>query len=133
MYKKTITWTDFEGEERTEDFYFNLSEAEITKMELSEVGGLRKKIETVVQAKDVPSIMNTFEDIIKASYGVKSPDGRRFIKSKEIYDDFAQTEAYSQFFMQICSDADEAAKFVNGIIPAKLKAQMEEKPNLLTE
>ena len=117
MLKKTVTYTDYNGSERTEDFYFNLTKAEIMEMELTTVGGLSAMIEKIVAAKDGPTIIKTFKDLVLKAYGEKSADGRRFIKSPEIAEAFAQTEAYSQIFMGLATDDEAAAKFVNGIIP----------------
>ena len=117
MLKKTVTYTDYNGSERTEDFYFNLTKAEIMEMELTTVGGLSAMIEKIVAAKDGPTIIKTFKDLVLKAYGEKSADGRRFIKSPEIAEAFSQTEAYSQIFMELATDDDAAAKFVNGIIP----------------
>ena len=117
MLKKTITFTDFDGEERTEDFYFNLTKAEIMEMEMGSAGGLVKRLEKIVQEKKQDEIIKEFKEIIRKAYGVKSPDGRKFIKSKEVFDDFAQTEAYSELFMQLATDGEAAAEFVYGIIP----------------
>lgn len=123
MLKKTVTFTDYNGIERTQDFYFHLSKAEITEMEMSTVGGLAEMIQNVVKAQDAPSIIKIFKDLVLKSYGVKSPDGLRFIKSEELSTSFSQTEAYSQIFMELATDADAAAKFVNGIIPADIAAE----------
>lgn len=118
MLKKTITFVDYDGNTRTEDHYFNLSEAETLKLELMEKGGLTEKINRIIAAQDVPVIMQTFEDFIMKSYGVKSPDGREFIKSEEITRGFMQTEAYSKFMMELCTKDGAAAEFVNAIIPS---------------
>lgn len=123
MIKKTITYSDFNGTERTEDFYFNLTKAEITKMELSIKGGLAEMIQRIVAAQDTPAIIEVFEDLIKRSYGVKTPDGRGFVKKAEDLDAFMATEAYSQLFMELATDADAAAKFVNGVVPADMAKQ----------
>jgi hypothetical protein len=117
MLKKTFTYVDFNGVERTEDHYFNLSKAELMEMELSTTGGLAEMINKIVNAKDAPAIVKVFKDLVLKAYGQKSADGRRFIKSKELSEEFAQTEAYSQLFMELATDADAAAKFVNGIVP----------------
>lgn len=118
MLKKTITYTDYNGTERTEDKYFNLSKAEIMEMEMSTAGGLAEMIQNIVKAQDAPAIMKIFKDIILKSYGEKSPDGKRFIKSEELSTEFAQTEAYSVLFIELATDADKAAEFINGIIPS---------------
>lgn len=117
MLRKTITYTDYNGVSRTEDFYFNLTKAEITEMELSTAGGLGEMLQRIIDAKDTPSLVKIFKEILFKAYGVKSPDGRRFIKSEEISREFSETEAYSQLFMELATDADKASEFVNGIVP----------------
>ncbi|MCM1224003.1 MAG: hypothetical protein NC548_57080 [Lachnospiraceae bacterium] len=117
MLKKTITYTDYNGVERTEDHYFNLSKAESMEMEMSTSGGLSEMIRKIVAAQDMPAIIKIFKEIILKAYGQKSPDGRQFIKSPELSKAFSETEAYSQLFMELATDADAAAKFVNGIVP----------------
>ena len=123
MLKKTITYTDYNGVERTEDFYFNLTKAEIMEMEMSTTGGLAEMIQRIVAAQDAPAIIKIFKDLVLRAYGEKSPDGKRFIKTEESAKAFSQTEAYSKLFMELATDADAAAAFVNGIVPA-----METKP-----
>lgn len=122
MLKQTRTYTDYNGVSRTEDFYFNLTQAEVTEMELSVDGGLVEMINRIVAAKDGKQIIALFKDIVLRAYGEKSPDGRRFIKNQEIRDAFAQTEAYSDLFMELATDAQKAAEFVNGIVPAQKSA-----------
>lgn len=123
MLKKTITYVDFNGMERKEDFYFNLSKAEITEMELSTDGGLVERINRIVAAKDVPEIIKVFKQLILDSYGEKSLDGKRFIKSKEISEAFSQTNAYSILFMELAVDDVAAAEFINGIVPKPDKSR----------
>lgn len=118
MLKKTITYKDYNDVERTEDFYFNLTKAEIMEMELSTSGGLAEMIQRIVAAQDAPAIIKIFKDLVLKAYGEKSLDGKRFVKSEEITNGFAQTEAYSQLFMELATDADAAAKFINGLMPA---------------
>lgn len=120
MLKKTITYSDYNGTERTQDFYFNLSKAEILEMEMGTSGGLAEMIQRIVAAQDAPAIVKLFKDLILKAYGEKSADGKRFIKSEELSTAFSQTEAYSILFMELATDADAAAKFVNGIIPADM-------------
>lgn len=126
MYKTTVTYTDFEGLNRTEDLYFNLTTTELVKMENSESGGLEKRIKNMMQRQDTPQIMKTMEDVIRMSYGVKSPDGRKFIKNDEVYEDFLQSGAYDAFYMSVITDADKGSEFINGIIPADIKAKVAE-------
>ena len=124
MIKKTITYTDYNGNERTEDFHFNLTKAEIMELEMSTNGGLAEMIQRIVAAQDQPAIIKVFKDLIVKAYGAKTPDGKQFIKSQELVDEFTQTEAFSELFMELATNADAAAKFVNGIVPASLAQQM---------
>ena len=117
MLKKTITYVDYNDVERTEDYYFNLSKAELMEMELSVNGGLAEMLQNIVNAQDSPAIVKTFKEIILKAYGRKTPDGRGFEKSEELSRAFSQTEAYSDLFMLLATNAEEAAKFVNGIVP----------------
>ena len=121
MLKKTITYTDYNGNERTEDHYFNLTKAEIMEMELSTSGGLAEMIQRIVAAQDTPAIVQIFKDLILKGYGEKSADGKRFIKSEELRTAFSQTEAYSQLCMELATNADEAAKFINGMVPSDVR------------
>lgn len=120
MLKKTVSYVDYNGVERTEDFYFNLSKAEVTEMELSVEGGFSKMLEDIVKSNDNMQIVKLFKEIVLKAYGEKSADGKRFVKSKEIAEAFSQTEAYSEIFMELALNEDAAAAFVNGIMPANL-------------
>lgn len=122
MLKKTIPYIDYNGTERNETFYFNLSKAELMEMEMGTKGGFAEMLNGIIEAKDAPSIMKVFKDVILKAYGEKSPDGKRFMKSEEISKAFEQTEAYSNLFMELVTDADKAAEFINGIIPAEVAA-----------
>ena len=133
MLKKTIKYTDYNDNERTEDFYFNLSKAEITEMQLSTDGGLSQMIQNIMSTQDVPAIIKIFKELILKSYGVKSPDGREFQKSEELSTKFSQTEAYSQLFMELASDAGAAADFVNGIIPKDIAKTIAENSDMTSE
>ena len=124
MLKKIITYTDYNGVERTEDFYFNLSKAELMEMELGVTGGMTEMLNKIIAAKDAPSLMKTFKEMIMKSYGIKSDDGKRLIKSEELSIAFTQTEAYSVLFMELITDDKAAADFVNGIIPNEIKAEV---------
>lgn len=118
MIAKTITYTDYNGMERKETFYFNLNKSEVAKMEMSVDGGFAERIQKIVDAKNVPEIIEVFEGLIQKAYGVKTPDGRGFIKRKEDLEAFMATEAYSDLFMELATNADKAIEFVKGIIPA---------------
>lgn len=135
MLKKTITYEDFNGVERTEDFYFNLTEAEIAEMELGTTGGFVEMINKVVAAKDAPTIKDIFKDLLLKSYGEKSPDGKRFIKNAELREAFSQTNAYSKLFMELAFDENAAANFINNVIPGNMKvndAKLEEIKNTMS-
>lgn len=131
MLKKTITYTDYNNVERTETFYFNLSKSEITEMQLSYAGGYTETVQAIVAAKDTPSLIRIFKDLILRSYGVKSDDGRRFIKSEQLSTEFSQTEAYNQLFMELATDDIAAANFVKGIVPADVAEAAEKAENEL--
>ena len=118
MLKKTITYTDYNGTERTEDFYFNLSRAEITEMELSMAGGMRAYIQKIIAAKSQLALVTLFKEIVMKSYGKKSPDGRLFMKNDAIRAEFEAHPAYSMIYMDLVTDEAKASAFVNGIIPA---------------
>ena len=118
MLKKTITYTDYDGNERTEDFYFNLSKAEVTAMELSTEGGIQKSLGKIISDQDGKGTVDVIRNLILTAYGEKSLDGKRFIKSPELSDAFSHTEAFSDLFMELLTDADLAAAFVNGILPS---------------
>lgn len=124
MLKETIEFVDYNGVERKEDHYFNLSEAELMEMEMGTTGGYAEMIQKIVDAKDAPAIMKTFKDLILIAYGEKSADGRRFMKvvnGVRLADAFAETEAYSTLFMKLATDTEAAIRFVNGIMPEKAK------------
>lgn len=124
MLKKIITYTDYNGVERTEPFYFNLSKAELMEMELGVTGGMTEMLDKIIAAKDAPSLMKTFKEMIMKAYGVKSDDGKRLIKSEELSIAFTQTEAYSVLFMELITDDKAAADFVNGIIPNEIQTEV---------
>lgn len=126
MLKKTITYDDYNGNPRKEDFYFNLSKAELMELELGTVGGFSEMMQRLIDAQDAPSIMREIKNIILSSYGEKSADGKRFIKSKELSDAFSQTEAYSQLFMDLVTDDKKAAEFVIGLVPSDIAKQIPE-------
>ena len=122
MLKETIKYTDFNGVEREEDFYFNLTKAEITEMEMSVDGGLVERINKIVQAKDSKEIVKIFKTIVLDAYGEKSADGRRFIKTPELREAFSQTMAYSNLFMELATNDVKAAAFIKGIMPKEATA-----------
>jgi hypothetical protein len=120
VLKKTLTYEDFNGETVSEDFFFHLSKAELVELELSHDGGLSESLKKIIASEDGKNIIAEFKNIILTAYGKRSDDGRRFIKSQALRDEFESTEAYSTLFMELVTNADAAVEFVNGIIPAGL-------------
>ena len=137
MYVQKIKYMDYNEMERNETFYFNFTKAEVVEMEYSVSGGLTAVLNQISETKDFPKLIAIFKDLILKAYGEKSPDGRRFIKSKELSDEFSQTEAYSELYIKLASDTDAALEFIRGIMPgdisdddmARIKAGSMELPN----
>ncbi len=127
MLKKTMTYTDYDGNERTEDFYFNLSKAELIEMQVSETGGLDKLIKKIMDTKDYGKLIALFKKLIKLSYGEKSLDGRTFEKSESIFRSFEQTTAYSDLFMELATNVDSAIDFLTAIVPSDLAKELDKK------
>ena len=123
MIKRTVKYVGYDGVERTGDYYFDLSEAELAEMEMSIKGGFASYIQAAIDANDPPTLMKIFKDMIMKSYGEKDPDGIHFRKSDDISTSFTQTKAYSIIFMELVTDAKKAAEFVNGIIPQRAGTQ----------
>lgn len=117
MKTMTIKYTDFNGVEREEDFRFNLTEAELMDLNLSKKGGLEETLKQIINTQDVPALADLFKSIINKAYGIKSPDGRNFVKSDKILADFVSTQAYSNLYMMLITDTDKATEFINGIVP----------------
>lgn len=121
MLKKLIKYTDYNGVERQENFYFNLTKTELIEMETEVTGGFRQLLENMMEKQDIPKIMKSFKTIILKAYGEKSPDGRRFFKSEELSIAFTQTEAYNVLYMELLSDSKKAAAFINALIPEDMR------------
>jgi hypothetical protein len=121
LLKKTIEYEDFNGLVVFEDHYFHLSKAELVEMEMAQPGGMGAYLQSIVKSEDGKAIISEFKKIILESYGKRSEDGKRFIKTQELRDEFYSSQAYSELFMELCTDAEKAAEFINGIIPAGLE------------
>lgn len=122
MIKETITYEDYNGDQQTEEFYFNLNKAELTELNFSSDGGLEVKIRRIINERDTKEIMKLFKEIILLSYGKKSDDGKRFIKSEKLREEFEQSEAYSVLLMSMFTDTNKAAEFCKGILPKDLQS-----------
>lgn len=127
MLKKTITFTDYNGNEIKDDYYFNLTKRELVTWQSSVDGGILAKMQKAVDTKNVPEIMALFEELISKSYGIKSDDGKRFIKSKEISEEFMQTPAYDELFMSLMQDENAATAFIKAVVPAELTENVQNK------
>lgn len=122
MLAKSITYTDYNGLKRTETFYFNLNKSELIEMDAMIPGGMNAAYRMILEKNDAPSLMSTFKTIILKAYGIKSPDGRRFEKSKEISEAFEQSPAYDEFFMDLISgDGKNTLEFIRGILPSDMQ------------
>ena len=127
MLKKTVTYEDYNGVSKTKDFYFNLNKAELMKMQLTEDGGLAESIEKIVAANNIPAIVEIFEKLVLDAYGEKAPDGEGFMKSDAIREGFKHHPAYPIIYMELATDADEAAKFINSVVPADMAKEVAQK------
>ena len=126
MYKITETYTDYDDNQRTEDFYFNYSEAEIADLQFSVPGGLAGMIDKIIKTNDMPKLVELFRELIQKAYGEKSNDGRRFIKSPELTKEFTETVAYSQIYMRLATDSKAAQEFINKVVPKSMKDKMQQ-------
>lgn len=126
MLKKTITYTDYDGMERTEDFWFNLSKTELTKLDAELTGGVLGVLRKIIDKKDRKALVDFIETLILRSYGEKTLDGKRFVKTPEMAEEFMQTPAYDELFMRILSDTDSQTSFINGVIPQSMAKEIEQ-------
>lgn len=120
MHKETITYTGFDGQTRTNDFYFNLNKGEVIKLETSVKGGIAEELDRLIKAEDTPTLMDIFQRIIDMSYGVRAADGIHFYKRTEDLEDFKATDAYSELYTKLATDDEAAAKFIKGVLPSDL-------------
>lgn len=126
MYKITETYTDYDDNQRTEDFYFNYSEAELADLQFSVSGGLAGMIDKIIKTNDMPKLVELFRELIQEAYGEKSNDGRRFMKSPELKKEFTETVAYSQIYMRLATDSKAAQEFINKVVPKSMKDKMQQ-------
>lgn len=125
MITKRIAYRDYNDVEREENFYFNLNKAELLEMDLTTAGGFQDMVKNIVDAKDNTRLYHLFKNIVLKAYGEKSADGKHFMKSEEISKQFEQTEAFSNLIVELLGNADTAAKFVSGILPADVAKEAE--------
>lgn len=126
MLKKTITYADYDGMERTEDFWFNLSKTELTKLDAELPGGVLGVLRKIIDKKDRKALVDFIETLILRSYGEKTLDGKRFVKTPDMAEEFMQTPAYDELFMSILSDTDSQTSFINGVIPQSMAKEIEQ-------
>lgn len=125
MIKKLITYTDFNGAQQTDELYFNLSKAELTELQVSVNDGLDKQLKEIVTNGNAAEIIKMLKTIIAKSYGIRSEDGKRFIKREELSRDFLDSAAYDELFIQLASDPNAAMEFIKGILPADIAREVE--------
>lgn len=135
MLKKTITFKDLDGNTLTEDFYFNISKAELAEMEIGETkhGGMSAVLQKIIEEEDGKKIIELLNEIIKTAYGVRSDDKRKFIKNDEVWEDFYHTDAHSELLFELYTNPTEAAAFMKGVAPAEVADKMEDTSNLSPE
>lgn len=126
MYKKNITYTDFNGDERTDAFYFNLSDAEILELQVSYGGDMSRIMTNMLEKRDAKGLLGIITDLIRTSYGEKSSDGKRFMKNQEVKDSFVTTDAYSKLVLELLNDEKEFEKFMTNVIPVAKREALNE-------
>lgn len=124
MFKKKINYTDFDGNNRSETFYFNFTKGELLEMQIGTNGGYDTYLKRLVESQDQAEITKIFKEIILKAYGIKSDDGKRFIKTDTLREEFTQTEAYSELFTELATNTEAAIEFINGIMPPALMAEV---------
>jgi len=132
MLKQDITYENFDGEQTTDTFYFNLTKTEIIELEVGYEGGLEAAIKRIIQTNDHKQLIAEFKKIVLLAYGQKSEDGKRFIKSDQLREEFSQTAAYDELFIKLSTDADFAAAFIKGIVPKGIVAEIEKAEKIET-
>lgn len=125
MLKRDITFENFDGEKVTETFYFNLTKTELLEIQLDFEGGMEEVVRRIIAAEDVKSLVGLFKQIVLAAYGIRSEDGKRFIKNEQLREEFTQTPAYDALFMELATDEGAAATFVTGIVPKAMSEEIE--------
>ena len=121
MYAEKVTYTDYNGNERTDTLYFNLTKSEMMRLDLEMDGNLREYLIRISESRNGKEIMEMFDKVLRLAYGVKSDDGKRFMKGDDIYKAFTETEAYNEFFFKLVTDASYAGKFIDGVVAEGLK------------
>ena len=117
MIKETLTYVDYNGVERTEDFYFHLSKAEILDIETTMPNGsIEEWANSIFATREYDKLWKLFSNLVKQSYGIKSADGRRFMKSEEISKEFSETEAYPVLIEKFLTEPDFASNFFNSLV-----------------
>jgi len=130
MFKKTVTYEDWNGVERTEDFYFNLTRVELAELEYSSFPGesMSDHITELMKSRDMGVVIKTIKQMLLISYGVKSPDGKRFVKNDDVRTAFEENPAFDILYMELATDADKAAEFVAGIMPSAMRDTLGDNP-----
>ena len=129
MLKKSITYENYNGETITEDFYFNLTKVECIELEFDDNHStLSDSIHTLIDAKDMGTVIRVIKKIVLTAYGIKSPDGKRFVKSDELREAFEQSPAFEELYWSLVTNADDAAEFIAGIVPQIVRDGLGDNP-----
>lgn len=125
MLKRNITYEDFDGNSVTETFYFNISKPELVELEVEKKGGFSDWIQAIIKAEDNKTVVEQFKRIVLLAYGVKSEDGKRFIKNDQLREEFSQTNAYNELFMELATQEDAAVRFLTGVLPKDMAEEIQ--------
>lgn len=134
MLKREIKYEDFNGEQASDIFYFNISKPEVLELQVEYEGGLSKFLESIIETKDSKELIKKFKEIVLLAYGQKTEDGKRFIKSDKLREEFSQTAAYQSLFMELASNEGAAVLFIQGVLPKDMAEQQDQdKPTTLPQ
>lgn len=126
MLIRPIKFEDLDGNEVTENFHFNLSKPELIEMEVEHEGGFKFMIEKIIGTNDRKGLIEQFKKLILMTYGVRSDDGKRFVKSDQLREEFTQTPAYEVLFMELATDDGAAIAFLNGVLPRDMRGTVDQ-------
>ena len=126
MHKRAITYIDYDDNEVTDVFYFHISEPELIDLEVENEKGLQHFLRKIIETKDNKALVDMLKRLVLMAYGVKSDDGKRFIKNDQLRTEFSQTAAYNKLFMDLALDFNVAADFIRGILPKSMTGNFDQ-------
>lgn len=132
MIQREITWTNFADEEVSKTYYFHITKAEAVEEFLgfakgSNVNDFETILKEIIASRDNKKIIGHFKTLLIASVGLRSADGRQFIKDEEITKEFKYSGAMDELLMWMFQNADGAAEFILGMFPKEFVQVGEEK------